>query len=108
MVWGTKSRYERGYGAAWVKLRIRIMERDHGLCQVCRKAGRVTVAYAVDHIASKANAARLKWARAQMDDPSNLKFAAAAITRTQTRAAAVAASRAPDCGGVMCEAWKRW
>jgi len=73
MVWGTKSRHERGYGAAWVKLRTRIMERDHGLCQVCSKAGRVTIAYAVDHIVSKANAARLKWTPAQMDDPSNLQ-----------------------------------
>lgn len=73
MVWGTKSRHERGYGAAWVKLRTRIMERDHGLCQVCSKAGRVTVAYAVDHITSKANAARLNWTPEQIDAESNLQ-----------------------------------
>lgn len=36
------------------------------------------------------------------------KFAAAAIARTQTRSAAVAASQAPDCSGVMREAWEGW
>jgi len=36
------------------------------------------------------------------------KFAASAIARTQTRAAAVAASQAPDCSGVMREAWEGW
>ena len=73
MVWGTKSRHERGYGAAWVKLRTRIMERDCGLCQVCRKAGRVTVASQVDHIVSKANAYRMKWSTEQIDADSNLQ-----------------------------------
>lgn len=73
MVWGTKSRHERGYGAAWVKLRTRIMERDCGLCQVCRKTGRVAPAYAVDHIVSKANATRLGWTEEQIDDESNLQ-----------------------------------
>jgi hypothetical protein len=33
MAWGTKSRHERGYGAAWAKLRPQIMERDCSLCQ---------------------------------------------------------------------------
>jgi len=73
MVWGTKSRHERGYGAAWVKLRKRIMERDCGLCQVCRRAGRVTVANQVDHIVSKANAYRMKWTPAQIDAETNLQ-----------------------------------
>lgn len=36
------------------------------------------------------------------------KFAAAAITRAQSRGAAVAASKAPDCDGVMREAWGNW
>ncbi|MBD8531589.1 MULTISPECIES: hypothetical protein [unclassified Massilia] len=36
------------------------------------------------------------------------KFAAAVIARAQSRGAAVAASQAPDCGGVMREAWGRW
>ena len=36
------------------------------------------------------------------------KFAAAAIARTQSRGAAVAASQASDCDGVMREAWSSW
>jgi len=36
------------------------------------------------------------------------KFAASAIARTGSRAAAVAASQAPDCSGVMREAWEGW
>jgi len=36
------------------------------------------------------------------------KFAAAAIARAQSRGAAVAASKARDCDGVMREAWAGW
>ncbi|MDN4060352.1 hypothetical protein QPK31_19265 [Massilia sp. YIM B02769] len=36
------------------------------------------------------------------------KFAASAIARTKDRAAAVATSQAPDCSGVMREAWEGW
>ena len=54
--------------------------------------------------------ARLGDAKAAADERRQVaeKFAAAAIARTQTRAAAVAASQAPDCGGVMREAWEGW
>lgn len=48
------SRHERGYGTEWDKARKRIMERDAGLCQECRRQGYVTRAYAVDHIVCKA------------------------------------------------------
>lgn len=36
------------------------------------------------------------------------KFAASAIARAKDRGAAVAASQAPDCSGVMREAWEGW
>ena len=72
MAWGAKSRHERGYDYAWVKRRAEIMKRDCGLCQACKRAGRTTLAYAVDHIVSKAKATALRWTRAQMDDPKNL------------------------------------
>jgi hypothetical protein len=36
------------------------------------------------------------------------KFATAAIARAQSRGAAVAASKALDCDGVMREAWGSW
>lgn len=46
---------ERGYGWAWQKRRERILLRDCGLCQVCRKEGRVKEATDVDHIVQKAD-----------------------------------------------------
>ncbi len=73
MAWGAKSRHERGYDSAWVKVRNEVMRRDCGLCQVCKRAGRTTLAHAVDHIVSKAKAATLKWDRAKTDDPTNLE-----------------------------------
>jgi len=73
MVWGTKSRHERGYDSAWVKVRNQVMERDEGECQRCKHAGRTALARAVDHIVSKAKAAELRWTRAKTDHPSNLE-----------------------------------
>ena len=73
MAWGSKSRHERGYGAAWVKVRRLVLERDHGLCQPCKRAGKTTIGAAVDHIVSKANAARLRWAPGRVDHPDNLQ-----------------------------------
>jgi 5-methylcytosine-specific restriction protein A len=73
MAWSKLSRHERGYGAAWDKIRARIMARDCGLCQPCRKQGRITIATAVDHITSKAKAAKLKWTQEQIDADSNLQ-----------------------------------
>jgi len=54
--------------------------------------------------------ARLGDAKAAADERRQVaeKFAASAIARTGSRAAAVAASRAPDCSGVMREAWEGW
>lgn len=54
------TRQERGYGARWDKLRLRILKRDMYLCQECKRQGRVTPLgvrpydHAVDHIVSKA------------------------------------------------------
>lgn len=50
-----KSRHQRGYGAKWDKLRVRILKRDKYLCQECLRAGRVTEAKTVDHIIAKAH-----------------------------------------------------
>jgi 5-methylcytosine-specific restriction enzyme A len=51
---GGKSASERGYGAAWQRLRLRILARDNYLCQVCHAKGRTTPATHVDHILAKA------------------------------------------------------
>lgn len=63
---GGKSRHERGYGAAWVKLRKRILERDRHLCQPCLQSepSRVTQAREVDHVVPKA--------KGGTDDETNL------------------------------------
>lgn len=37
-------------GGRWRTLREAVMQRDQGLCQVCAKAGRVTLATETDHI----------------------------------------------------------
>lgn len=64
------TRHQRGYGSAWDRLRLHILERDCGLCRVCSEAGRITPAAQVDHIVPKA------WGGT--DDESNLQ----AICRT--------------------------
>lgn len=46
---------QRGYGYAWRQIRKQVLERDCYLCQVCKAAGRLTEATAVDHIINKAH-----------------------------------------------------
>ncbi len=59
------SRHQRGYGTAWDKLRLVVLSRDSGLCQVCTPTGRVTLGGIVDHIRPKAEGGD--------DDLSNLQ-----------------------------------
>lgn len=54
MAWSRTSRQSRGYGAAWERLRKRILARDKGLCQPCLRKSIYTLAAAVDHIKPKA------------------------------------------------------
>jgi HNH endonuclease len=49
------SRHERGYGAAWTRVRVQALSRDAGLCQPCANAGRVTIGREVDHKVPKYN-----------------------------------------------------
>ena len=65
MPWPSTSRHARGYGAAWDKLRLQILERDKFLCQPCLKQGVVTTAKEVDHIKRKQDGGT--------DDPANLQ-----------------------------------
>lgn len=75
MAWSKLSRHVRGYGTAWDKLRVRILERDAGLCQPCLRATpeRIHGGTHVDHIISKAKAKRMKWTDEQIDAESNLQ-----------------------------------
>ena len=41
---------QRGLGWAWQQIRLRILARDAGLCQVCLRTGLLTPAQEVDHI----------------------------------------------------------
>lgn len=54
MAWHRSSSSERGYGAAWRRLRALAIRRDRGLCQPCAAQGRVTPFRDVDHITAKA------------------------------------------------------
>lgn len=46
----TVSATVRTRGSAWMAIRARILSRDCGLCQVCKLAGRLTLARDVDHV----------------------------------------------------------
>lgn len=74
------SRQQRGYGAAWDKLRVRILRRDSGLCRPCLAVGRVTVATAVDHVVPRS--------RGGSDDESNLQSICNDCHRIKTQAEA--------------------
>jgi 5-methylcytosine-specific restriction endonuclease McrA len=65
MAWSTESRHARGYGSAWVKIRLLILKRDRYLCQPCYRANRLTQATQVDHINPKA--------KGGTDDSDNLE-----------------------------------
>lgn len=78
--WHKTSRHERGYGAAWVKARDRIMTRDMHLCQPCWRKGRPTQATAVDHITPKA--------KGGTDDEANLEATCDRCHKAKTQAEA--------------------
>jgi len=79
------SRHERGYGAAWDKLRRQILERDNYLCQPSLRAGRVVQATQVDHIVNKAEWLRVHGTLAGVDDPANLQAICEAEHRKKTQ-----------------------
>lgn len=74
MAWSNESRQSRGYGSLWDKIRKRVVERDQGMCQKCKRDGRVTAGKEVDHITPKAEAAKRGWTQAQTDAMANLEL----------------------------------
>lgn len=60
-----RTAHQQGYGSRWRKLRALIMERDKWLCQACKRQGRASPAYAVDHIVNRAEGGD--------DSPENLE-----------------------------------
>ncbi len=53
-------------GHQWQKIRLRIMARDYGLCQECKRQGRHVIGSEVDHI--------LPIFKGGTDDEDNLQF----------------------------------
>jgi len=77
------SRHERGYGAAWAKLRLLILARDAGLCQVHAEQGQIVPGNIVDH--------RVNKAQGGTDDPSNLRCICAECHSAKTALEALTA-----------------
>lgn len=69
------TRHERGYGAVWDRIRLRILARDCGLCQCeeCKAMNRLRSATTVDHITNKAEWKRQHGSLAGVDADENLR-----------------------------------
>lgn len=46
----SRSQQARIRGSSWMTIRSRILARDGGMCQACKREGRVTLASEVDHV----------------------------------------------------------
>jgi 5-methylcytosine-specific restriction enzyme A len=70
-----RTRQERGYGAAWERIRLAILQRDRYLCQECKRQGRFTQLVVGNRAAS--NSARVDHivpkARGGTNDEANLE-----------------------------------
>lgn len=85
---GGQSRHARGYGSAWEKLRLIVLQRDCYLCQPCRRSSHLKPAREVDHIKPKAQGGT--------DALDNLEPSARLVTGTSrhgTEASNLAAGR---------------
>jgi 5-methylcytosine-specific restriction protein A len=62
----------------WDKLRARILYRDGGLCQTCKREGRIRPATQVDHVVAVSNGGT--------DDEANLAAICTPCHKTKTKA----------------------
>lgn len=69
------SRQERGYGAQWDRLRLKILKRDGYVCRCaeCKRSGVIREATEVDHIVSKAQWQIDRGTLTGVDGESNLQ-----------------------------------
>lgn len=68
----SRKRYNGNYNTfyhsrEWQAVRLQVLDRDHYLCQVCKRAGRITPAATVHHIVP----VRVDWSKRL--DPANLE-----------------------------------
>lgn len=84
--WSAVSRHLRGYGSEWTKTRKRILQRDFGICQPCKRLGYIHAGNEVDHIVSMAGGKRLGWAQERIESDDNLQTIchAAHVKKTAT------------------------
>jgi len=87
------SRQSRGYGSEWDKKRKRILRRDKGLCQPHLKLGKYRPGNQVDHIVSKAEAARIGWPEDRVEADENLQTICDDCHKAKTASEAQAARR---------------
>lgn len=77
MAWSRTSRHERGYSSEWDRTRKRILARDKGLCQPCKRKGKYRPAKSVDHIKPKSQSGT--------DDDGNLESTCAPCHSAKTQ-----------------------
>ena len=87
------SRHERGYDSQWDKARKRVLARDKGLCQVCRKYNRYRPAQQVDHITNKASAVAMGWTTQRIEADENLQSICKTCHEAKTQAESKLARR---------------
>ena len=88
-------------GHAWAKIRQRILRRDFGLCQPCKRAGLLTPAQQVDHI--------VPVSKDGGNEESNLESICLACHDDKTRAdLGLKASGACDARGMPQSAEHHW
>lgn len=73
-----KTASQRGYGAAWRRIRERILKRDKGLCRSCAAIGLIRQATEVDHIVRKKDGGT--------DNDNNLQSLCSTCHKDKTRA----------------------
>jgi 5-methylcytosine-specific restriction protein A len=73
--WPTTTRQSRGYGVQWQRKRKVVLARDGYICRCshCRADGSVRVATEVDHVVSRAAAAKLGWPAERTEGEANLQ-----------------------------------
>ena len=71
-------------GRPWRRKREAVLKRDGYLCQPCKRNNHTTLATEVDHVVSKAEGARRKWGRHQVDGHDNLQAICAECHKAKT------------------------